>query len=336
MAITMSELVELLSDANLKFRAFSDDSGALLQFPSCAVQVTITEEGEGLLACAHSVFNVKEVPHRDAALEWIANHNYRIKVGRWGFDKSDGDVTIDYFLPIEDGSLTSKQLARVIRTIASEARREIPTLARIAYTGKRSDDDDDDDDDVDLDSSSSPDFSALLRSLEERMDEVSPRLTFGPDDIPSEPVSEENWMQLVLRALTAGADARAMGSGDCDPATIRDWMQRLNALRDLSSPASETPWTTVALREEHGLTDDEELMLLWFAARHVGSDTRILRSEARRLCGSEDVETPPALRALLDRGLVKPTDDDGIEPFCLAPTVVERLGDLLVRPSEGS
>lgn len=331
MALSYRELEALLDETGLKYRGFSDESGALLQFSACAVQVTIAEEGEGVLACAHSVFNLSGCPHKDAAIEWMANHNYRIKIGRWGYDRSDGEVAVDYFLPVEDGTLTSKQLGRVIRTIASEVRREVATLARRAYGGGSSGDEDEDEDDA-----APGGIEELLRSLEDDLGSLSPRVVFDPETVPEGPVTEEEWMGLVVRALTAGANARAMGFGECDPGRIREWMERLRRLREVSLASSETPWVTVALKEGHGLTDEEELMLLWFGARHATGDTRILRSEAQKLCGSDLSGTPASLRALLDKGLVKSTDDDGIEPFCLSPTVVEQLGHLLVRGADDS
>lgn len=333
MAITFDELEQLLRQADLKFRSFGDGSGALLQFPSCSIQVTITEEGEGLLVCAHSVLNLSGCPHKDAALEWMADHNYRIKIGRWGCDKSDGEVTIDYFLPVEDGALTALQLRRTIRTIAREARNEVPALTKRAYLGLSEHDDEEDEEG----SGMPADFRELLRSLEDSIDLTSPRVTFDPATIPQGAVTETEWMQLTLRALTAGADARATAGNDCSPDRIREWMGHLRDLRERSIGGPESPWVTLGLRDEHRLGPEEETMLLWFASRHAAGDRRVLRSEARKLCGSGGGEgaassNPPALQSLLERGLVKPTDDDGIEPYCLSQGVVEALGDLLAPP----
>ncbi len=322
MAITQEQFLELLREEDLKFARFDTGSAVLLPFGSCTVRADLIEDGEAVLVAAGGVFNLSGCSNKAAGLEWIATRNYGIKIGRWGYDPRDGEVRIDYVHPIEDGDLTGKQLARLIRTLAGEARLRVGELARAANNGSAASTEDADDEDQD---DSGP-FGGLEDLLGALMGARDSGISFSPDEIPDSSVSEAQWMEMVIRALHVAAPGLAALTGSCDHARIASWMDQLRGLRDRSVAESEESWATAALRDEHGLSQEEELALLWVASRRVAGDNRIGDGEISSVVGPEGASATQRLLAL---GLLKPSDDDGLPPYCLSDLALASLGQFL-------
>lgn len=325
MAITHDQFLELLREEGLKFARFDTGTAVLLPFGSCTVLADLIEDGEAVLVAAGGVFNLSGCSNKAAGLEWIATRNYRIKIGRWGYDPGDGEVRIDYVHPIEDGDLTGRQLARLIHTLAREARMRVGELARAASNGSAASTEDADDEDQD---DSGP-FGGIEDLLDTRGGVGGSRdlgVSFSPDEIPDGAVSEAQWMEMVVRALRVAAPGVAALTGSCDHARIATWMDQLRQLRDRSVAESEESWATATLRDAHGLSQEEELALLWVASRRVAGDNRISEGEISGVVGSQGAS---ATQRLLELGLLKPRDDDGLPPYCLSDLALASLGQFL-------
>lgn len=339
MAITQERFKQLLRDQGLKFAAFDSGTAVLLPFGSCTVLADLIENGEAVLVAAGGVFNLSGCSNKAAGCEWIAHRNYQMKIGRWGYDPRDGEVRLDYVHPIEDGDLTGSQLSRLIRTIAGEARLRVGELARAANSSGSSEGSDDDEDGSGL-------FGGLegLEGLEGMMRRLGglpgasngdSGVSFSLEEMP-ETATEGEWVDLTIRALRVAASGSAVLAGSFDRARLSEWMDQLRQLRDRSMLEAEEPWLTATLRDEHGLTDEEEFVLLWVASRQVAGDNRMTTGELRGLAepeGKPDAGLPRAAERLLDLGLLKPTDDDGMGPYCLSPMTLDRIGSFLGTPS---
>jgi len=335
-AITQERFKQLLRDEGLKFAAFDSGTAVLLPFGSCTVLADLIENGEAVLVAAGGVFNLSGCSNKAAGCEWIASRNYRMKLGRWGYDPRDGEVRLDYVHAIEDGDLTASQLSRLIRTIADEARLRVGELARAANSSGSSEDSDDDEDGSGL-------FGGLegLEGMMRRLGGLpgasngDSGVSFSLEEMP-ETATEGEWVDLTIRALRVAASGSAVLAGSFDRARLSEWMDQLRQLRDRSMLEAEEPWLTATLRDGHGLTDEEEFVLLWVASRQVAGDNRMTTGELRHLVGREeasDAGLPRAAERLLDLGLLKPTDDDGMGPYCLSPMTLDRIGSFLGTPS---
>jgi len=335
-AITQERFKQLLRDEGLKFAAFDSGTAVLLPFGSCTVLADLIENGEAVLVAAGGVFNLSGCSNKAAGCEWIASRNYRMKLGRWGYDPRDGEVRLDYVHAIEDGDLTASQLSRLIRTIAGEARLRVGELARAANSSGSSEDSDDDEDGSGL-------FGGLegLEGMMRRLGGLpgasngDSGVSFSLEEMP-ETATEGEWVDLTIRALRVAASGSAVLAGSFDRARLSEWMDQLRQLRDRSMLEAEEPWLTATLRDGHGLTDEEEFVLLWVASRQVAGDNRMTTGELRHLVGREeasDAGLPRAAERLLDLGLLKPTDDDGMGPYCLSAMTLDRIGSFLGTPS---
>ena len=66
---------------------------------------------------------------------YMAGENYSNKLGTWGFDEKDGDINISCVIPVEDGTLTAKQLMRALAVITQVGKEGYRNIRRIAAHG---------------------------------------------------------------------------------------------------------------------------------------------------------------------------------------------------------
>jgi hypothetical protein len=67
----------------------------------------------------------------DLAKFMLREQNYLKKLGRWSFDTDDGDHYIGINIPIEDGTLTFKQFARIFGALYSVAQNTQDELRKL-------------------------------------------------------------------------------------------------------------------------------------------------------------------------------------------------------------
>lgn len=66
-----------------------------------------------------------------ALFSYLLDRNNTIKIGRWCFDKSDGEVVLDHPIAIEKGDLAKDQLKRSVMSLVSEGKKGYVALRRI-------------------------------------------------------------------------------------------------------------------------------------------------------------------------------------------------------------
>ncbi len=77
--------------------------------------------------------------YRTTLLQALADMNCRYKIAKFGFDPSDGEVIASVTLAVMDGSLTAKQIDRVVGVFRSVAAIGRQRCERIRDTGRDSD-----------------------------------------------------------------------------------------------------------------------------------------------------------------------------------------------------
>lgn len=157
MAITLDATKQLLNEMEIKFqeiRNLEDRAALLLSWrinkdeevgeydvdvilslsePSPAGFEFLIVRSKGL----EKDLNFHEAPEdkKLALLSYIADRNNTVKIGRWAFDKNDGEIVVDHPMILEQGPINKEQLERAIHTIVSEAKQGYVVLRRIKQHG---------------------------------------------------------------------------------------------------------------------------------------------------------------------------------------------------------
>jgi hypothetical protein len=141
MAITFEELKAIADGTDLK--KFCDPEKQVLLFLGLGeggvyhLFVRLLEDGEGILFRVPYIATVPpDHPHLTKALLMLLAENHRVKIGRFCYDLDDGEVYLDWFLPVEDGTLTSHQLARCLKTLMVLADEAGVRLKHLLETGE--------------------------------------------------------------------------------------------------------------------------------------------------------------------------------------------------------
>ncbi len=141
MAVTFDELKAMVEEAGVKFFADPQKETILLGFSGTNGIFTIllkrVEDGEGVFLRVPGVAMVKDDhPFKAKALEILLTENHQVKVGRFCYDPQDGEVYVDWFLPLEDGTLTLSQLRRCIMALLHMADEMTLRLRHVLETGE--------------------------------------------------------------------------------------------------------------------------------------------------------------------------------------------------------
>jgi len=134
--ISVEALRGYLDSADLVYSCDEAKGVLVLPFSGAQVSVRLLEEGEAVVIYVPSLLAFDEaVRHRGALLRVMAQLNYRLKIGSFGLDPKDGEISVAHFVPVEDGDLTAAQFLRAVHSIASAAARCGRLLRRVAHRG---------------------------------------------------------------------------------------------------------------------------------------------------------------------------------------------------------
>lgn len=141
MAVTFDELKLMMEETGLKFMSDPDREIVLAGISGLNgvyhLLLKRVEDGEGLLLRVPGLATVKgDHPFKTRVLETLLSENHRVKVGRFCYDPSDGEIYLDWFLPLEDGCLTPQQLKRCIGALLHLADDLSPRLRHLLETGE--------------------------------------------------------------------------------------------------------------------------------------------------------------------------------------------------------
>ena len=332
MPVDLDLLCAHLEAEGLRYGVEREGEVIYVPFGGATVRVFLCEDGEGISVQVPQVFNLRDTPHREAALAWIAEHTYNTKIGHFGYDPRDGEVDVSHFCPVEDGTLTAEQFLRVIQVCRAVATEDVRNLRRVAF-GRRPKaidtekddadfDDEDEDDGFDEDPFADEDADVEEDEDEEDDDEEGAALEDVPE-LPPAPVDEGEWLELAtlsFAALCADVDRRPLVR------RLRDevW-PRLVKLRDASVAAGKS-YRLPAVLGELGLAASDELVLLFMLARQARDDVRITTTEVEAMLGGE---AAPLLKAQLASAVIVASDHDGVAPYRLGHRFLDPLTDLL-------
>lgn len=130
MSMTFAELVGRLAELGCDFRASRQHSEVVVAVPtehyvdphdgekSLLLHVMLQEDGRMLRICVPEVYAMKDVAHRGPMAEAMLGANWRVRVASYVMDESDGEVRVICDVPLEDGTVTSRQLSRMLTLVA--------------------------------------------------------------------------------------------------------------------------------------------------------------------------------------------------------------------------
>lgn len=147
MAITLADLETLLSEADLKHQAMPEHDAVMVGFnvdPSCSYRdsdgdpsvllvLRLDEEGEFLSAFSPACWTISDADHRPAVSEVLISLQSRFKFVRY-------DLASDFVIPnvevaIENGTITSEQLQRILGALVQAIKTFDPAVRRAIDTG---------------------------------------------------------------------------------------------------------------------------------------------------------------------------------------------------------
>jgi hypothetical protein len=127
MATTLEQVIEYLDSEGLKhrrednfvrlgfetsnYRAPSGDSGISLV-------IALEEDGEFIKIVAPSIYQYPDGPHKAVLFQLLLMISWNTKMVQYEYDTSDGEVRAIIEFPLEDATLTKKQLMRCLQAIA--------------------------------------------------------------------------------------------------------------------------------------------------------------------------------------------------------------------------
>ena len=138
MAVTLEYLRTRLGVA--PSRVFTNEEDTLFypfshQGQMVAVNIQLQEEGDYVRFRIPMLLNLTEVTDLPEFLMKLLELNYRYKLLKFSCDPTDGEVAVSIELPVEDSTLTERQLERCLHYIANLALQERDHLRSFLATG---------------------------------------------------------------------------------------------------------------------------------------------------------------------------------------------------------
>ncbi len=142
MAVTFEELKAVAEGTELPF--VCDPERQLLLFAGLGSDERIyhllvkwVENGEALYFRVPFLAVVpQEHPMFGKVLTVLMTENDRVKIGRFCYDPDDGEIYLDWFLPLEDAPVTNQQLERCLKTLFALADEVKGRLEHLLETGE--------------------------------------------------------------------------------------------------------------------------------------------------------------------------------------------------------
>ncbi|MFO7586775.1 MAG: YbjN domain-containing protein [Gemmatimonadota bacterium] len=141
MALTLDQLQGLLKAQEFKYFIHPDQpalmAGVTGNNGSFQIVLSLQENGEFLqLRTLQYLYCRPDDPHLDATLRVIGHLNFLIKLAKWGWDPSDGEINVCADVSVEDGSLTNAQFRRVLFNYLTAIDLNHPRLKQTLETGQ--------------------------------------------------------------------------------------------------------------------------------------------------------------------------------------------------------
>jgi hypothetical protein len=128
MSVKLDEITQMLEALEIKAFPLPDQEGVIAGFETSSyidsegentlkIVILLEEDGEYLKVFSPMMYQLTDSSHRPAVLQTLLNICFVTKMLQFEFDPRDGEVRAIVEFPIEDSTLTAKQLSRCISAI---------------------------------------------------------------------------------------------------------------------------------------------------------------------------------------------------------------------------
>ena len=144
MAMSLKEVSTVLDNIGWKHKLNEDDKVIVSMGGNSSSDLMfftrMGEDGEIFDMAARIIEDSTQVTAKGSKyvtelMAYLLLRNYETKFGTWEFDKEDGTISFAVEIPLEDNTLTEKQLKRITRLMNS-AGEEADNIKSLLATGK--------------------------------------------------------------------------------------------------------------------------------------------------------------------------------------------------------
>lgn len=140
MAYTLPELRRLLEAEGLRYYLIPDREGVMLTLSGSNGRfqflILLEEEGEFLqFRSIEYLYCPRDHPHLEATLKVLGELNYRLRLMKFGWDPTDGEIAAYVDLWIMDAEITNGQFGRMAQAYMSILDDESPRIRQAIESG---------------------------------------------------------------------------------------------------------------------------------------------------------------------------------------------------------
>lgn len=143
MATTIDELKGFLDEYELKYRVDEERNAILVGFGCNAddspyrdeegdayvrLVIQLSEDGGFVAVFSPNAWNIDDCPNKAAVFEALVSIQAQYKMLRFDYDPTDGEIRPNMELPVEDSSVSSRQLHRMIHGMLGAIQRFHPVI----------------------------------------------------------------------------------------------------------------------------------------------------------------------------------------------------------------
>jgi hypothetical protein len=99
------------------------------------IVIKIEEDGKYLSLFIPELLSIKDHVYKGVAFQTMLAIAWEVKLLRWEYDSSDGEVRTSVNLPLEDAPLTEKQFNRLLSGLIRLTERGMERLQQVLATG---------------------------------------------------------------------------------------------------------------------------------------------------------------------------------------------------------
>jgi hypothetical protein len=140
MTYTIPKIRELLDTEGLRYYLIPDREGVMLSLSGShgrfQFHILLEEEGEFLqFRSIEYLYCPKDHPNLDATLQVLGELNYRLRLMKFGWDPTDGEIAVYADLWIMDAEITDAQFSRMIQGYMSIVDEKYPMIQEAIQSG---------------------------------------------------------------------------------------------------------------------------------------------------------------------------------------------------------
>ncbi|HIK10129.1 MAG TPA: hypothetical protein IGS52_07660 [Oscillatoriaceae cyanobacterium M33_DOE_052] len=140
MATTLAQVASFLDQRGWRYRLEPEQDRILTGVQSEHVDdfmlvIQVQENGEYLSIFAPQILNLKNHIYKGVAFQTMLAIAWEVKLLRWEYDPSDGEVRTSVGVALEDAALTGRQFNRILSGLINLTERGVERLKVVLATG---------------------------------------------------------------------------------------------------------------------------------------------------------------------------------------------------------